>query len=139
MSLLLAGAAISAVGQIYSGITSATAANRRASDLRLEGDIYAAESLRTANIIEEEGQKFAASQSLQYIGAGVQLGGSALITIHQTKKYAEAEANAVRAQGKAKQDLAYESADVTENEGRASLISGIIGGTTSFLNVLGEK
>jgi len=138
MSLLLAGAAISAVGQIYSGISSMNAANQTAADMRGQGDIVFAESLRTANIIIEEGDKFAAEQSLQYIGSGVQLAGSALVTISQTKKYAATEAEAVRKSGEAKRNLAYSTAGRTENEGRASMVSGIMGGASSMFSAAGS-
>lgn len=136
MSLLLAGAAISAIGQIYSGVSSMNAANQTAKDLRVQGQITYNESLRTAAMIEEEGTKFAASQSLQYIGSGVELAGSALVTIAQTMKYARTEAEAVRSQGRAQRDLYYTKAQRTENEGRASLVSGIIGGASKFLGAV---
>jgi len=113
------------------------AANETAFDMRAQGDIIFNESIRTAKIIEEEGYKFAARQSLQYIGSGVQIAGSALITIAQTQKYAKTEAEAVRAGGRAKRDLTYSSASRTENQGRASLVGGIIGGTANILSVSG--
>jgi len=139
MSLLLAGAAINAVGQIYSGVTSMNAANETASDMRAQGDILFSEAERTANIILEEGYKFAASQALQYIGSGVELAGSALITIQQTKKYAEAEAAAVRSSGAAKRDVAYKGASARENEGRAALISGIVGAGSTMFSAAGNS
>ena len=137
MSLLLAGGIIGAVGSIYSGISAMNSANQTAADMRRQGDVLFAESLRTAAIIEEEGEKFGAMQSLQYIGSGVELGGSALITIAQTKKYAATEAAATRSSGKAKRDLSYSGAQRTENEGRAKMIGGIIGGASRIFNALG--
>ena len=62
MSLLALGAVIGAVGSIYTGISAMNAANQTASDMRQQGDILFSESLRTAAIIEEEGQKFGAMQ-----------------------------------------------------------------------------
>jgi len=138
MSLLALGGIISAVGDIYTGVSAMNAANQSAAEMRREGDILFSESLRTAAIIEEEGEKFAAMQSLQYIGSGVQVAGSALVTIAQTKKYAATEAEATRASGRARRDLAYTRARRTENEGRASLVSGIIGGASKLFNVAGS-
>jgi len=128
------GLVLSAAGSIYTGVSKLKAANSMASDLRTEGELIYQESIRTADIIIEESTKFAASQSLQYIGSGVQLMGSALITIAQTKKYAEAEAAAVKAQGAAAKYKADTTASRTENEGRASLVSGIFGAGGSLLS-----
>lgn len=129
-----AGLLLSAAGSIYSGISSFNSSKRVASDLRFQGQIMYQEALRTANIIEEEGVKFSAQQSLQYIGSGVQIAGSALVTITQTRKYAETEANATRAKGGAQKTLADRKASNTENEGRASLVSGIMGGAGSIFS-----
>ena len=139
MSLLLAGMAISAVGSIFSGVSSHISAQQAATDMRAEGEIVFRESMRTATIIEEEGRKFAAGQSLQYIGSGVQLTGSALITIAQTKKYAATEAQAVRDKGVAGKGLMDRTAARKENEGRASLISGIFGGVSGFASLMGTS
>ena len=139
MSLFAIGAVLGAVGSIYSGISSMNAANQTAADMRGQGDVIFNESLRTANIIQEEGYKFAASQSLQYIGSGVQIAGSALITIAQTTKYAETEAEAVRESGKARRELAYTGSQRTQNVGRASLVSGVIGGASKFTSIFGTK
>ena len=126
------GGIIGGIGDIYTGITTFKAAQEVASDTRFQGDLLYRESIRTSNIIVEEGKKFAAGQSLQYIGSGVQLAGSALVTIAQTVKYSETEASAVRAKGAATRELAYRSAKRKESEGRASLVGGIIGGISSI-------
>ena len=135
MVLMAAAAIIGAVGSIYLGISKKNAANALAGDMQYHGDLYAMEAFRTANIIEEEGQKFAAQQSLQYIGSGVQVAGSALITIAQTKKYAATEAAATRSRGEAQRDLAYSGAQIKQNENRASMISGVLQGASKLLSV----
>ena len=137
MSLLAIGAMIGAVGEIYSGVSAMNAANQSAAEMRGQGEVLFNESLRTAAIIEEEGYKFGAMQSLQYIGSGVEVAGSALITIAQTNKYAAAEAEAVKSKGRTQRNLAYTTAERTENEGRASLVSGILGGASKFASVTG--
>jgi len=119
------GMALTAIGSIYTGVTSLTAANRTADDLRQQGMLALDESLRDASMIREEGRNFMATQSLQFIGAGVELMGSALITMAQTKSYAESEARATEERGGAQADLAYRKASVTESQGRAALIGGI--------------
>lgn len=138
MSLLALGVTLGAIGKIYSGTSAMNAANQSAADLRAEGEILFNESLRTASIIVEEGEKFAAAQSLQYIGSGVELAGSALVTIAQTKKYAATEAEAVKAKGEAQRGLALTGARRGQSQGRASLVSGIIGGASSLTSLTGK-
>lgn len=127
------GGLIKGVGSIMAGLSAYNSGREVASDLRFQGNIAMQEAFRTAAIIREEGQKFAARQSLQYIGSGVQMGGSALVTIAQTKKYAETEAKATEAKGRAVQYLSEKQARLKEDEGRAALIGGILGGIGSIL------
>ena len=127
------GSFVGAGGSLYTGITAFRSSRELAGDIRYEGDLTYAEAIRTADIIIEEGDKFAAGQSLQYLASGVHVAGSALVTIAQTKKYAATEATATRARGAAAQYLAHKSAKRTEDEGRASLVSGILGATASLL------
>ncbi len=126
------GSIISGAGSIYTGISSLTSAYDFAEDLRFQGDIIFQESMRTAAIIDSEGKRFAAGQALQYIGSGVHLAGSALVTIAQTKKFAATEAAATRARGAATKTLAERTAERKEAEGRSNLVSGIIGGVASI-------
>jgi len=141
--LLIAGTLFSMAGSMSAGISALNESTRLANDVMAEGRILFGESMRTAAIIEEEGYKFAAKQSLQYIGSGVQLAGSALITIAQTKAYAKEEAEATRARGRAQRKLAYSKATGVRNEGRAALISGIteaVGtGITTAASIKGKK
>ena len=126
------GSTIGIAGDIYSGITAFNVSKSLAADLRFEGGLLYGESQRTANIILAEGRKFAAGQSLQYLASGVQVAGSALVTIAQTKKYAETEATGVRERGAAQAALAEKKARRTIDEGRASLVSGIFSGVSKL-------
>ena len=128
------GLVLSAIGSIYSGVTSMNAANAQAEDMEAQGLTLLNESMRDAAIIREEGRNFAANQTLQFIGAGVQIMGSALITPLQTMKYAEAEAQATESSGMAKYNLASKSAKTTRSEGRASLVGGILNAGASLLS-----
>ncbi len=127
------GGFLGVAGDIYTGITSLQAANAVARDLRTEGSIVFAESMRTANIILEEGTRFAAGQALAYIGSGVQVAGSALVTIAQTNKFAKAEADAVRTRGAATRELAERTAGRKESEGRAALTGSLFSAASRFL------
>lgn len=127
------GLLLTAAANIYSGTTSLTESNKAAENTEQQGLLVLTEALRDASIIREEGRNFMATQSLQFIGAGVELVGSALITMKQTLKYAEAEAKATEAKGLARAELAYTEADVTRAKGRAGLVGGILGAASSFI------
>lgn len=127
------GLVLSAIGSIFTGVTSLKESNETAEALQDQGRLSLGEALRDASIIREEGREFAASQSLQFIGAGVELAGSALITLRDTKEIAEAEAIATEAKGAARADLAFKQADISRAGGRADLISGIIGGVATLV------
>lgn len=100
-----------------------------AEGIRLEG-----ESNREAARIEDEGARFAEEQKLAYIGSGVEIGGSAVVTLAQTDKYARTQAEAVRERGRAIRDYYGRSGAIAKREGVASFIQGIGSGIGTGLN-----
>lgn len=133
---LIAAAALSIGGSVYSGYQKKEAAKKEASLLKDQGAIEYQEALRDAALVRKEGEVFAAEQSLQYIGAGFRLAGSALITIADTKIKANDEADAIVKRGEAKKSLADRKAKMTADAGRAAFISSIIGGGSKAFSVL---
>ena len=127
------GSILMAAGSIYTGVTSLLSKNKASEELIEQGSIAVNEAFRNASIIREEGRKFAATQSLQFIGSGVELTGSALITLEQTRSYAEAEAKAVEERGKAQARLARKNAEIKQSEGRSSFIGSIISGIGNLI------
>lgn len=61
--------------------------------------------------------------------------GSVLITLEQTKKFANTEAKAVEASKKAKNRYAIQQAETMRNQGRASLLSGIVEAGVSIFSL----
>ena len=134
---LLIFAGLSALAKVYSGYSKNKSLREEGMLQEEQGAIFYKESLRDANIIRHEGQVFLQKQSLQYLSSGVELGGSALITLKQTELYAEEAAKTTERRGKAGYDLAKRKNEIAGNEGTASLISGFLGGATSVLSVFG--
>lgn len=132
--MLALAALLVAAGTIYTGITTFDSSHKQAKLFEEEGMLALDEAFRNASIIREDGRDFAASQSLQFIGAGVHLAGSALITMEQTIKYSEAEARATIKRGQAQASLAKKQADIRRSEGRAALIGSIIGVGSSLVS-----
>lgn len=118
-------AAVSAGVSIYQGVQANNAAKAQAETNRSYSDIQRAEADREAARIEDDGNRFAQKQKLMYIGSGVEYGGSAVITIAQTKKWAAEEAAATRRRGVAMQQYGYETSSIQSGQGRAALIGGI--------------
>ena len=135
--LLAAGAAISFVGGMYSGYSTYRSSRTQAEQVLQEGRLVYRESLRSAAIVREEGEKFAAQQALAFIGAGFQLGGSGLVNTAQTRKYAETEAVAYEERGLAMMFKSEQQAEQTAREGRAALIGSFLGGAGNALSLYG--
>ena len=128
------GNILSAAGSLIGGLSAYQAGQRQAEEIQFQGQMALQEAFRSASIVREEGRDFAATQSLQFIGSGVELAGSALITIAQTKKYADTEAQALEAQGEAVAAYASRRAAVAKSEGRASLIGSIFSAGASLFS-----
>jgi len=132
------GAEVLALASVGMGVAQGISAmgTKRAEATMLEADAIRleGESRREARRIEDEGKRFAARQKMMYIGSGVQIGGSAVVTLAQTDKWARAEADAVRERGKAIRDYYGRAADIARREGTAAFISGIVGGVTSGIS-----
>jgi len=117
--------AISAGISIYQGVQANNAAKVQAKTTRSYADMQQREADIEAARIEDEGNRFAQKQKMLYIGSGVEFGGSAVITIAQTKKWAKEEADATRRRGVAMREYGYQSSKIQEGQGRAALIGGI--------------
>jgi len=123
-AVAVATTAIGAGLSIYQGIQQNAASRAQAAMTRSYADMQQSEANREAQRIEEDGNRFAQKQKLMYIGSGVEYGGSAVVTIMQTKKWAAAEASAKRARGAALATYGYQTARIQEGQGRAALVSG---------------
>lgn len=113
---------------IAGGVQQYNSSKAQSALTRSYADIQQAEADREAARIEGEGNRFAQKQKMMYIGSGVEFGGSAVITIAQTKKWAGAEADAMRARGTALKTYGYRTADIQTGQGRAALIGGFAQG-----------
>lgn len=132
---LLAFAAVSMLANTYSANSTRKSNNKEAALIVEQGKTQYVESLRDAELIRYNGRIFAQKQEMQYIASGVILGGSALITLEQTRRFANEEANAVERRGAAGLKLAQDKQEIVRNEGNASVIGSLITGTSSVLSV----
>jgi len=131
---MLAFAAISLGSKLYSGYSKNKSLREEGAAVAQQGEEIYAESLREADMIRREGDIFSQKQSMQYIGAGVVLGGSSLITLKQTKMFAEEKASSVVRRGEATRDLGYAKEKIAKREGTASIIGGFGDAAVSMLS-----
>jgi hypothetical protein len=124
VNLIVTG--VSILSQFLGGMSKKSNADKTAYDAEKQGLILFAERRRDANLIRRDGEIFAQRQALGYVGAGVKIGGSALITLEHTRRMAGAEASAVERRGKAELDLTSTRAGTVRNEGNASMISSLL-------------
>jgi len=134
MPALAIGSLVMGVAQGYTAMQSQNAAARQYS---AQGELLQAESNREAARIEDDGKRFAEEQKMMYIGSGVEIGGSAVVTLAQTDSWAKAEANAVRTRGAALRSYNEQAAQNAKNMGRAQFISGIAQGIGNAYSMYG--
>lgn len=131
---ILALAAVSFTANAYAGYSKNKSLREEGALIAEQGRINYTEAKRDAELVRREGEIFSQKQSLQYIGSGVILGGSALITLKQTRMYAEEKARSIERRGAAIQDLAFKKEAIMKKEGTSSLIGGFLTGATSALS-----
>jgi len=138
-AVAVATTAIGAGLSIYQGVQQNASFKAQAATTRSYGQIQQFEANREAERIEDDGNRFAQRQKLAYIGSGVEYGGSAVVTIAQTKKWAAAEASAKRARGAALMDYSMQTARIQEGQGRAALVGGFADATGKVFNYAEAK
>lgn len=120
---------------IAQGAASMSSRFSQAEKYREDANLLESENYREAARIEDDAKRFADEQKLMYIGSGVEIGGSAVVTLAQTDKWARTEAEAVRSRGRALKQYGYDTAKKTQREGIASFIQGIGRGVGSGYSI----
>ena len=122
----------------FEGYAKYQEGERVAGQYESQGRILEIEANIEASRIEEEGRTFAINQKMMYISSGVEIGGSAVVTLAQTDKWVKADAENVRARGRALRTYNYTSARIARSQGRAQFISGIAGGASKAISTYGR-
>jgi hypothetical protein len=133
MSFAAAMGVIQGAGQIYAGYSAYSSAKKQASLLKQQGEIALKESLRNAALIIDDGKRFQQQQEMAYISSGVDIEGTPLLLMTETKYMAGAEAKAMEESGYAQKKLYDQQAKIAKKEGKSQFISSIFGGTASGL------
>ena len=132
------GAELLAVSQIglgvFQGIAGAASSMSQGEQLKSEGIRAEGEHKREASRIRDDGRRFAAEQKMMYLGSGVEIGGSAVVTLAQTDKWAAAEADSAEDRGRSIREYYERTGQIKKNEGLGAFIQGVGGGIGSAVS-----
>jgi len=127
------GKIIGAGASIYSGISALGAAEDSASLFEEQGALTRDDYFRQASLVREEGQRFRAKQTMQYISAGVEAVGTPLLVLRETLSKSMAKAGSLETTGINYEKLYNKKAKITKNEGQATMVADIMSATALFL------
>jgi hypothetical protein len=119
-------------GQIYGGYQANQAAKREANLMEMQGQIAQSEADTEAAAHARDVRQFSRNQALSFLKNGVSLAGSPLLVVDETLTEGQKEATSIAKKGAAERNLYNERAYNTRSEGRAKLIGGVLGGSSSF-------
>jgi len=127
-------AAVSAISSISGGMQKQSSARREAQALEDQALLTEQEAQIEAKIHATRVRKFAANQKSAFLKNGVTLDGSPLAVLDETYKFGQEEVDSIIRSGSAKARLYRQRADITRNEGRSALLSGLSTGVGSFIS-----
>lgn len=139
-AIMVASTAISAVGQIQSGIAQKRALEEQADQQREQARIAALEAEQEAVRREEERDRMLATQRVAFAANGIRVtpgAGSVLAVMADTTEQFNKEIAAVRRRGAAEVSFGFREANISENKARAALLAGFTGAAGSIASTAG--
>ena len=113
-------------GSLFSGVTGYAAGMESASLLQEQGALSRGDYYRHAALTREEGLRVRAKQTMDYISAGVEIVGTPQLVLRETLSKSTAEAKALEVTGENVNILMNRKADIAQEEGMSSLVSGVL-------------
>jgi hypothetical protein len=139
-AFVIASGAISAFGQIQAGRAQQDALEKQADQQREQARLAAIEAEEEAVRREEERDRLLATQRVAFAANGIRVtpaAGSVLAVMDDTTRQFNKEIAAVRRRGKAQTQFGFNEAVISENKGRAALLSGFAGAAGSAAKTAG--
>jgi hypothetical protein len=118
--------------QLGAGIADFISSRGQASLFEMQGEMALIDAKHNALLIRSMAQQTAQQQKADYLSSGVNFGGSGVITIAQTKSWAEAEARSYEIRGEIQKSMSKISATRTKYAGISSMINSVFGAVTSY-------
>lgn len=136
------GTGFAAVSSIAGGFSANSAATAEANLQRQQGDILLNESkIDAANEAYNQRQNVGKTR-LAFLANGVSLEGSPSMVLDDATKYGQTQVNSILSRGASQFGLSYQEAALTQNKGRAALISGLgsgLGDITTGISALSKS
>lgn len=127
------GKLITAGADVYAGISAFNSANDEASLLQDQGKLTQDDYFRQAALTREEGQRTRAKQTMEYVSSGVGIAGTPLLVLKETLSKSMAKAGSYETTGVNYANLYNRKAQITKNEGMATLISDVLTGAGQLI------
>jgi len=110
---------------LYSGFSAQQSASQQAQWQLMEGELAKQDYAHKGYLALDEGYRLRQRQAMEYIGAGVEIQGTPLLMLAETKRRVEVEADWINRTGGNINILSQAKASTTKNEGRSAFISSI--------------
>ena len=137
MSFVAIAVGVSAVATVGSGYMAYQSGQAQQGLMEKQGQLQYEDSLREAKLITDEGYKFQQEQMMAYISSGVEIQGTPLLTLADTKAAYTEEAEYTVKSGKSQRSLSQATGKIDANEGKAALIGSIGQAVGSGVGVYG--
>jgi hypothetical protein len=134
----IAGAALSAVGSIASGLSQQSEARRQAAYLNANADLAERQGQSEAQIIREKARRLAGQNRAAVGASGVDIAGSFLDALADSDIDAELDAQTALWNGKLEATNYRAQARSAKASGRSALLGGVFGAGTSAISGYGN-
>ena len=126
-AILIVATVASAGAQIAGGISAKKASDKQAEAERRQGILALQEAEEQAERERIEGDRFRARQKMMFIASGVDLAGSPLLVLEDTRIEIEKRVESILRRGRAEESFFKQTAESTTARGKAALVQGLGG------------
>lgn len=126
-------------GSIYGGYAAVQSSKSTKGMMEDQARLTYDEARRTALRMREEGESFRQEQEMAYISSGVEIGGSSVVVLEQTRRYVEEEVVATERSGLAQKEFMEKQAKIQYKQTKASAIASIFGGASNVASSYASK
>jgi hypothetical protein len=127
------GKVLGAGASLFGGYSSFISNYESASLFEEQGALTRDDYFRQASLTREQGDRIRAKQTMEYVGAGVELAGTPMLMLKETMSKARAKARSQEITGINTERLYNKKADIQKEEGMSSLVSSILTGAALLL------
>lgn len=131
--VLIASIIASTVSTVASGFAGQQAAESEASLQEAQASLSKQEADIEADRVDRANTLFRKKQKLAFIKSGLELEGTPLLFLEETRREGAKEVKAIRRRGEAIKGLGFAQASQTRSKGRAKLIGSITKGASDAL------